>query len=402
MNKTRILLIIFLLSCTIMPGQDLVRVKKFGRNKGHLKMYMHKPAGIDPKTPAPLVVVLHGCLQCAGSVSAQTGWNTLADQHGFYVLYPQQRATNNPMKCFKWYKRRNIYKGRGENLSIINMIGYMKTNYKIDSSKVFITGLSAGAAMSVIMMADYPATFNTGAIFAGAPYKVATSAIPATMAFFGWRIKSAEKWGRYVRSQNPDFKGEYPRMIIYQGNSDKIVNKRNANELLKQWSNVQQINSSPSVSIPSFLQNKNIEKNIYSNQQGRELILFYKVDKLGHALLIDPGKCSSQGGRRGFFTRDKDFNSTLWTAYDFGLIKMPVINGPGAVTKNSTATFYVSPSSVDCRYEWNIPQGWQFSSEKNGSSITVTIGEQPGSVDVKEISKDNCIKQFHTKVVSVQ
>ena len=59
-------------------------------------MYVHLPANIDKDKPLPMVVVLHGCLQCANSVSKQTGWSKLGDENNFYVLYPQQRGFNNP------------------------------------------------------------------------------------------------------------------------------------------------------------------------------------------------------------------------------------------------------------------------------------------------------------------
>ena len=113
-------------------------------------MFLHVPDGMDKSINHPLVVVLHGCLQCAESVAGQTGWKKLADEHGFFVMYPQQRIFNNPMRCFRWYKRKNIYKNRGENLSIREMVDYIVSNYKVDTTKIFITGLSAGAAMGVI------------------------------------------------------------------------------------------------------------------------------------------------------------------------------------------------------------------------------------------------------------
>ncbi|MCC6838098.1 MAG: hypothetical protein IT234_06135, partial [Bacteroidia bacterium] len=121
MNKVlmrKYLLLLFSLFISITSfSQSLKRVKRFGKNKGHLKMFYYEPANIDKTKAQPMVVVLHGCLQCASSVAAQTGWNKLADEQGFYVLYPQQRFFNNPEKCFKWYKRKHTNKNRGENYS---------------------------------------------------------------------------------------------------------------------------------------------------------------------------------------------------------------------------------------------------------------------------------------------
>ena len=381
-------------------AQDLKRIKNFGKNKGHLKMYLHTPPTIDNVKPAALVVVLHGCLQCATKVQKQSGWSKLADENGFFVLYPQQRITNNPEKCFRWYKRKHINKNKGENYSIKQMVDYVKSNYNIDSSKVFITGLSAGAAMSVIMMADYPQTFNTGAIFAGGAYKSGNGMITGMMALMGWRIKSSEKWGDIVRKQNPDYTGEYPRMIIYQGNRDCIVNKRNGIELMKQWTNLHHIGTQPAETIDSYLNINDIQRNAYSTTNKKEVIVFYKVNKLGHALLVDPGNCKFQGGSRGFFSKDKNYFSTLWTAYDFGLINAPEIMGPHNVFLKQTVSFTV-PLNTGSTYEWSYPTDCKLIKDQNINSITLNWGASSGNIDAIETDTNNCKKQFKTLYVTL-
>jgi len=397
-----IFLLFAFLFASISDAQELKRIRKFGKNKGHLKMYMYEPASVDKSKAAPMVVVLHGCLQCAGKVAAQTGWNKLADEYGFYVLYPQQRATNNPEKCFRWYKRKHTNKNRGENASIKKMVEYMQKNHKIDSSKVFITGLSAGAAMSVIMMADYPETFNAGAIFAGGAYKSGNGYVSAMMAMLGWRVKSAEKWGNIVRKQNPNYSGNYPRMIIYQGNSDWVVNKRNGTELMKQWTNLHKIGTSPTTTIKHFVAINDIEKNIYTTTQGKEVVLFYRINKLNHALLINPGRCKYEGGRRGFFSRDKNYNSTLFTAYDFGLIPTPLIEGKTEVESNEKNLIYSVPFTANATYQWRIPPGCEIIKNDNSNSITINWNSSSGNIDVSEIDALGCQKQFHTLFVKVK
>lgn len=383
-------------------SQNLIRVKHFGRNKGHLKMFVHLPANFDKTKPLPMVVVLHGCLQCANSVSKQTGWSKLGDENNFYVLYPQQRGVNNPMRCFKFYKRKHTNKNRGENYSIEQMIEYMKTNYSINAKQVYITGLSAGAAMSVTMMADYPETFNSGAIFAGGAYKMGNGYIAAMMGMVGWRIKKAEKWGSIVRKQNPDYKGEYPNIIIYQGNSDWIVNKRNGVELMKQWTNVKHISTTPSETITNFVNVGDIERNAYRDANNKEAVVFYKINKLSHALLIDPGTCAMQGGKKGFFSRDINYYSMLWTAYDFGLIATPVIIGKTEVQKQEQNIIYTVSSSQNCKYEWTFPADCTAVKNNNTNTITLNWGTTSGNINVTEIDISGCRKQFKTILVSVK
>jgi len=396
------LFLIFSLIIISANSQNLIRVKHFGKNKGHLKMYVHVPMNADKTKPMPMVVMLHGCLQCAKKASSQTGWSKLGDENNFYVLYPQQRRINNPMRCFKFHKRRHTNKNRGENLSIEQMIEYMKKTYAINDNQVYITGLSAGAAFSVVMMADYPETFKSGAIFAGGAYKMGNGYISAAMGMLGWRIKSAEKWGSIVRKQNPDFKGEYPQLIIYQGNKDMVVNRRNGTELMKQWTNIRNAPMTPSETINSFVNVNDIQRNVYRDKNNKDAVIFYKINKLNHALLVDPGKCPMQGGIRGFFSKDKNYFSTLWTAYDFGLIPTPIIIGKTEVNKLEQNITYYVPPAANSKYEWTYPSGCGVVQNYNTNSITLNWGDAPGNINVCEMDVSGCKKQYKTLFVNVK
>ncbi|HRD39234.1 MAG TPA: PHB depolymerase family esterase, partial [Bacteroidia bacterium] len=141
----------------------------FGTNPGNLSLFYYIPKSARPN--APLVLVLHGCSQGANAVAELTGWNKLADDYGFCVAYPQQHFPNNPSHCFNWFKKNEIERGNGECESIKQMVEYMQKKFSISKDSVFVTGLSAGAAMSVVMIATQPAIFKAAAIFAGGPYK---------------------------------------------------------------------------------------------------------------------------------------------------------------------------------------------------------------------------------------
>ncbi|MBK7819320.1 MAG: PHB depolymerase family esterase [Sphingobacteriaceae bacterium] len=141
--------------------QILTEIDSFGNNPGNLKFFVHSKTS---STKLPLVVVLHGCGENAKAVSELTGWNKLADINEFIVIYPQQKLVNNPNLCFNWFANRDNEKGKGECESIFEMITFALKKYPIDTSKIFITGLSAGAAMSVVMTATHPELFKCGAI----------------------------------------------------------------------------------------------------------------------------------------------------------------------------------------------------------------------------------------------
>src|SRR5690348_1763511 len=160
-------------------------------------MLTYRPKNLG-RSPA-LVVVLHGCTQSAASYDTGAGWSTLAERHGFVLLLPEQPATNNPKTCFNWFLPDDIERNRGEALSIRQMIEKAILAHRIDRSRVFITGLSAGGAMASAMLATYPDVFAAGAIIAGLPYGTAGNVQQAFESMFQGRSRSGKEWGDLVR-----------------------------------------------------------------------------------------------------------------------------------------------------------------------------------------------------------
>ena len=155
---------------TVTPAgrSPLVEINEFGTNPGALKMFAYVPEH-DCRARSALVVVLHGCGQTAAGYDLGTGWSALAKRYGFALLMPEQQGGNNPNTCFNWFNPGDIARGGGEAASIRQMVARMVTEHKIDPRRVFITGLSAGGAMTSVMLATYPEVFAGGAIIAGLP-----------------------------------------------------------------------------------------------------------------------------------------------------------------------------------------------------------------------------------------
>src|ERR1700744_5702056 len=101
MYKKLFFIFTIILSATGFAQTGWQAVSSFGSNPGNLNMYSYVPTGISGS--APLVVVMHGCTQNATTVASQSGWNTLADRHKFYVVYPEQNSANNSSTCFNWF-----------------------------------------------------------------------------------------------------------------------------------------------------------------------------------------------------------------------------------------------------------------------------------------------------------
>ncbi len=317
------ILILFSISTNHLYAQSenkLTEVQHFGTNPGNFKMFIHADSTTH-KTKLPLVVVLHGCGQNAKDVAELTGWNKLADLNNFIVLYPQQKFLNNPELCFNWFNNHDIEKDKGECESIFEMIVFVKNHYSIDSSSIFVTGLSAGAAMSAVMMATHPEQFRCGAIFAGGAYKMATNPVSGAKGMLGKKYISQETLVKNVHKQNPDYKGKYPNLIVYQGLNDPIVNYKNATFLINQWTALNNSDTIPDKTEQSFMGIEDITRTEYTDNSGRTTVISYSIKNLGHRLLIKPGDKENEGGKTGMFGVDKGFHSTYQTAKEFGIIK---------------------------------------------------------------------------------
>src|SRR6188472_4324743 len=214
----------------------------FGSNPGNLRMFVYRPSTLADN-PA-LVVVLHGCTQSAAGYDLGAGWSALADRYGFVLLLPEQTPANNPKTCFNWFLPGDTARDRGEALSIRQMIEKTIGAHGIDRSRVFITGLSAGGAMTAAMLAAYPEVFAAGAIIAGLPYGTAGNVQQAFESMFQGRSHTAPVWGDLVRRAS-GHRGPWPRVSIWHGDQDATVKPMNAEALVQQWSDVHSIDAAP-------------------------------------------------------------------------------------------------------------------------------------------------------------
>ncbi|MGB9170936.1 MAG: PHB depolymerase family esterase, partial [Bradyrhizobium sp.] len=220
----------------------LVETEGFGTNPGDLRMFSFAPEEL--RSHPALVVVLHGCGQTAAGYDLGTGWSTLAKHYGFALLMPEQRATNNAHGCFNWFNPEDTKRGQGEALSIRQMIARMASQHRIDKHRIFVTGLSAGGAMTSVMLATYPEVFAAGAIIAGLPYGVAANVREALNGMMQSRSRPPGDLGNLVRTASKH-RGPWPRVSIWHGSADRTVNPANADEIIKQWLDVHELPSDP-------------------------------------------------------------------------------------------------------------------------------------------------------------
>ncbi len=284
----------------------------FGPNPGNLRMFAYRAPSCGEHPP--LVVVLHGCTQTAAGYNLGAGWSTLADRYGFALLLPEQQRANNPNGCFNWFLPGHSRRNQGEPLSIRQMIETLVIDYAIDRRRIFVTGLSAGGAMTSIMLACYPEVFAGGAIIAGLPYGAATNVQQAFQSMHQSPSRSAREWGDLVRGAS-SYRGPWPRVSVWHGNGDKTVIPSNAGEILKQWTDVHGL--PPSASVKTRVDG--FPREVWINKAGDEIIEAYTITDMAHGTPLATGEIEGACGVPGPFLLPVGISSSYHIAKFFGI-----------------------------------------------------------------------------------
>ncbi len=289
----------------------LTVLNEFGTDPGELRANTYIPKTF-PKN-GPLVVVLHGSTQSAESYDSGSGWSAFADECGVALLFPGQRRANNAIGSFNWFNPDDSRRGGGEPLSIRQMIKQVVDDHAVDASRVFITGLSSGGAMTSVMLATYPEVFAGGAIIAGLPYRSATTLMQAFFRMKGYGSPSDRKLNALVRKASK-FTGPWPTISVWHGDHDTVVDNSNADSIVGQWQKIHKVEGPPTrvELVDGF------PRQVWCDAEGRVVIEKYIIGRMGHGTPI-----SAEGdgglGEEGKYMLEVGISSTRQIAGFWGL-----------------------------------------------------------------------------------
>ncbi|CAN5706555.1 PHB depolymerase family esterase [soil metagenome] len=235
------------------------------------KLYI--PSG-DVGDSVPLVVMLHGCTQNPDDFAVGTGMNTLAEEGKFFVLYPEQSNGANMQKCWNWFQAGDQVKDRGEPSIIAGMTHQIAATQPIDSRKIYVAGLSAGAAMAVVMGETYPELYAAVGAHSGLPYGAAKDMPSAFQAMQGG---------------GPSRGASRVPTIVFHGDRDTTVSHRNGEQILRRWaapnSVVDASETKPLVSVKKgqVPGGHVYTRSVYRDADGRTMAEGWSIHGAGHA-----------------------------------------------------------------------------------------------------------------------
>lgn len=249
------------------------------------KVYVPAPKSDGPRA---MIVMLHGCTQSADDFAAGTRMNRLADDHGFLVVYPEQAVHANASKCWNWFKPQDQVRAAGEPSLIAGIVREVAQRHGADPRRIFVAGLSAGAAMAVVLGETYPELFAGVGAHSGLPYGSAHD-IPSALA--------AMKGGR---SGMPSLKSVPGRaggarrkavqavpVIVFHGDRDHTVQRTNGESIVlqAQAAHASETGGGMRVTIQAGVASggRRFSRAVHTDSEGRARIESWTLHGGGHA-----------------------------------------------------------------------------------------------------------------------
>lgn len=258
--------------------------KTQGRPATRLDYGLYLPGALG-SAPVPLVVMLHGCEQTAKEFAQGTRMNFLANQEGFAVLYPQQSESANAYRCWNWYEEL-AQAGGGEAALIVAAIAQVSAQHRIDPSRIYVAGLSAGASMTTILAIHYPHVIAAVGLHSG----VVFGAAHTSMAGLGvMRHGSLEAPENAVHAAIGGAGALGMPAILIHGDRDQVVHPVNLEQLVAQFKvlNPSIANSTPSLSSVSHVAPDGRQIEILQQQDylagEKSIVRVCKIPELDHA-----------------------------------------------------------------------------------------------------------------------
>jgi poly(hydroxyalkanoate) depolymerase family esterase len=243
----------------------------FSGQAGSRPYKLYVPSGYHGQA-VPLVVMLHGCTQSPDDFAAGTRMNEAAEEHTILVAYPAQTQAANSSKCWNWFSAGDQQRDRGEPALIAGITRQVMRDYAVDPRRVYVAGLSAGAAAAAIMGETYPDLFAAIGVHSG----LACGAASDMQSAF-----AAMRQGGPARARRAAASAQSVPAIVFHGDRDTTVHPSNGDAVISQ--------SSPDAPLRTRAQDGRTPgghaytRTVHDDASGRTVLEQWVVHGAGHA-----------------------------------------------------------------------------------------------------------------------
>jgi len=198
--------------------------KNFSNAFGTRSYQVYVPKKLSAKPG--VVVVLHGCFMTGANMATGTELNAFAEERNFLVVYPEQTYGDNSWKCWNWFKPENQKRDDGEASIIADLTKDVIKTYKADTTKVVVSGLSAGSAMAANLLGCYSDLYTGGLLQSGLEFAAAQTENDAHNVTGAGPTRSTDETAELAVACSPNRKSYIP-VIVVHGDADPYVNITN-------------------------------------------------------------------------------------------------------------------------------------------------------------------------------
>lgn len=259
-------------------AQGGVSLKRNFKNAAGARAYtLYVPPGRDPSAPMALVLMLHGCTQNPDDFATGTGMNALADKHGVLVAYPEQTRRDNGSNCWNWFRSEDQRRDAGEPSILAGIVADIAADHRVDRKRVYVTGLSAGAAMAVILGRTYPEVFAAVGAHSGLPYGAAKDMPGAFAAMQGQTMANRDRSGGKAGARAMP-------TIVFHGDADRTVNWSNGKAIAQDITGSSSNGAALSAeSTPGNERGRRYTRESYADKSGTPVVELWSLNGGGHA-----------------------------------------------------------------------------------------------------------------------
>ncbi|KAJ4471495.1 putative acetylxylan esterase [Lentinula aciculospora] len=275
-------MIVAVFCCVLVDAasQPLTQITaNIGPKPNNVGMFLYKPAK-SLASPLPLTVAIHQCTGSAQGYLQSTQYANLADEYGFLAIYPNSPRSRS---CFDVNTPQTLsHNSSSDSQGSASMVSYAISTYEVDSTKVFVPGMSSGAMMTNDMAGSYPNLFAAASGYSGVPFGCfAGSSSWNSQCSEGQLVKTAEQWGDGVRAAYPGYTDSRPRMMLWHGTADMALYYANYGEEIKEWTDVLGVSQTPTTTTTQNNPQSGYTKTTYGSE-----VVGYSATRLSHTVPV--------------------------------------------------------------------------------------------------------------------